>query len=171
MKRKILLSVILSLFGLNCSTLKKSSINEQDTLRQKSVSEKLLENPSITKIDIYYTLDKQDFRLTLSSDANSAVGKSFLEKKLLKSKSLNKSRYFTFLKKAADLTETYTGNINSSEPYPVKSPIPCRTPFTIKIQLESSQYIGRGCRSTDGGSFSRLVNEGEFLLYSGNPAL
>jgi hypothetical protein len=38
----------------------------------------------------------------------------------------------------------------------------------VTLKSPDSTKISKGCRSDGDGAFSRLIREGEFLLYSGN---
>jgi hypothetical protein len=42
----------------------------------------------------------------------------------------------------------------------------CRTPYTITVRVGTETQTLQGCRGEDDGGLSRLVRDGEFLLYS-----
>ncbi len=43
----------------------------------------------------------------------------------------------------------------------------CRNPYSVTLELEASQRVWKGCRSSaEGSAFSRLMREAEFLLSS-----
>lgn len=158
----ILALLILSISG--CSTSSKSSGTQTspDGESVRWVPIEQIDHSQASSIDIHYSLDRENFRF-FASDSRAepqSIAQAYMDKRLLKEGKITRERYLGFLKKAADLVKS----CHKLE----KTDGGCRNPFKIKIQLDQQFYSAAGCRSTDGGALSRLINEGEFLLYSKN---
>lgn len=113
-----------------------------------------------SSIDIQYTLGRDHHRFVAIAQQNGVTGNTYLEKQVLESGQIKQEKYSDFLKKALSFVQTVQKN--------AATPMPCRSSFTIKVRLGSDTQTARGCRSSDDGSLSKLVRDGEFLLYSKN---
>jgi hypothetical protein len=152
-----ILTAFLILSVSACSSAQKPS----ETAEGPSlISKKKLEQAHESSVDIRYSLDRENFRFTASDTQAQVIAQSYLDKRLLKEGKISRDRYLGFLKKAIDLIQDCQ-TFNKEGQF-------CRNPFKVLIQVDQEQFTGSGCRSTDGGALSRLINEGEFLLYSKN---
>jgi hypothetical protein len=111
-----------------------------------------------SSIDIEYVFDRDKYRLTFKPIGDQIFGKSTHDGKLIQEAKIQPNRYQEFLKKTA---ETISGLKTKGVP-----PSPCYGPFSLTLKIESKIEQVNGCRSQDPGSLSRLIREGEFLLYS-----
>jgi hypothetical protein len=157
MNQRLLVFTLLAFFISGCNMAQKLP---KSTEAPSLVPMKKIEQAHESRVDIRYSLDRENFRFFASDSQTQVIAKAYFDKKLLKKGKISRNRYLEFLKKAADL-------IQSCQELPDDGS-PCRNPFKVWIQIDQEQYTGSGCRSTDGGALSRLINEGEFLLYSKN---
>ncbi len=173
MKARIAL-LILVISAAACATiLGKNSEESKETAGKNfpaqgnsKISVEQIKPDAESSVDISYVLARSQYRLIAQGRGSSFSGKSFLDREILKEKDLPKESYLDFLKKAVTFAQnhqgTAVGQIDESVP-------PCRTPFTVTIRVGSAVQTTNGCRSTDAGNLSRLVRDGEQLLYSKKP--
>lgn len=112
-----------------------------------------------SSVDISYFLGHTR-RITLDSKDGQVVGRNFMDRQVLKETRVDQGRFLAFYRKAGEfmqrMNRTPAGDIPG-----------CRTPFEITIKSDRETRTYKGCRSSDERGLSRLVKDGEFLLYSG----
>ncbi len=113
-----------------------------------------------SSIEIQYALGRDHYRFVATSQNSSIVANTFLNRQVLDTGPIDSNRYPLFLKRVSDF-------ISQIKKDPIPRP-PCRSPFRITVKIGSEIHIASGCRSTNGGELSKLVRDGEFLLYSKN---
>lgn len=138
-----------SFFG--CSTVKPKTLHQEKSIETRS---------SESGVEIHYALGKDHYLLQILASGNSINAKSFLNKKIIEQGDIDPKRYQDFLKKASQFV--------SIPALPVATIAPCRSPFSVTVRLNQLSKTAAGCRSRDNGALSRLVRDGEFLLYSKN---
>ena len=122
-----------------------------------------LASSSTTSVEIEYGLGHYQHRFTANGDLGHAQVTTYLERAVVEQASVDPSKYASFLAKAIAFTEK-----------PKRAPTEeaeCRSPFTVTIKITEKStektYTSRGCRSSDSdGALSRLVRDGEFLIFS-----
>jgi hypothetical protein len=144
------LFIILSSAG--CSSTPRSS--EQGANQDPEIASSLV----FSSVDIVYTLGRNQHRLVLMSEAEKATGKTFLDKQIVEEASLDRARYTSFLRKAQVFVTEPKRNTAQQQP--------CRAPYLVTLRINKEIFTKSGCRSNDEGSLSRLVKDGEFLIYS-----
>ncbi|MEO5970586.1 MAG: hypothetical protein ABIQ95_11715 [Bdellovibrionia bacterium] len=154
-----LFSIILSLIAACTSSSKRESALSENTAADLS-AEALESKDSNSSVTIDYELGRDHYLFQVVSHKNSIIVKSYLAKQLLKKGPIVENKYLSFLNKANRFID-----IPQSRP---NKKFPCRGPFTVTVKSGGSIKTARGCRSTSEGSVSRLIREGEFLLYSEN---
>jgi hypothetical protein len=112
-------------------------------------------------VDIQYILGRDHYRLLIRAQGNQIVANTYLDKEILEEGAIDSTRYPAFLEKADSFVSQYQGP--SLPPQEL-----CRNPFLVTVRIGSDTKTARGCRSKDGGALSKLVRDGEFLLYSKN---
>jgi len=114
-----------------------------------------------SSIDIQYVLGHDHYRFFAAAEGNTIVGNTALNKQILEKGTMSQNRYPDYFKKVShfihEMKKLTSDDLES-----------CRTPFTIIVKVGQNTQTAHGCRSTDGGALSRLVRDGEFLLYSKN---
>ena len=142
--------LILFVFG-GCSTGPKTRQEEDlklaQTLKLKDSS-----------VSIEYVLGRDKYRFIAQAENEKVTGSTYLDKQLLKKGQIDEQRYPGFYSKASEIVQ----NLNRA---PASDGF-CRSPFILTIRTGGSTQTARGCRSSDDGALSKLVREGEFLLYS-----
>ncbi len=118
---------------------------------------------SDSSVDIIYTLGHNQHRFTAESHSGKFVARTFLDKKLLDENAVDSLNYYDFVHKASNFMgdRRRVASVNNAE-----SLASCRAPYTVVIRLSGDAKTYQGCRSIDDGNLSRLVRDGEFLLYS-----
>ena len=107
-------------------------------------------------VEISYFLGHASHRFVAEASGSGAVARSFLDRSILREGEVEKARYLEFLAKASKFVES-----------PARAPAEsCRNPFTVTVRIGAMTRTTQGCRATDERGLSRLVREGEFLLYS-----
>lgn len=116
-----------------------------------------------SSIDIQYDLGRDHYRFHSSQENTSFSGSTFLNRQVLATGPIDADRYPDFLKKASAFVTQ-----NNQNQKTLNSATLCRSPFIVTVQIEKEVQVARGCRSSDGGELSKLIRDGEFLLYSVN---
>lgn len=130
--------------------------SQQDTLPVRIAKSELQEST----IDIQYSLGKDRYRFIAVADGRQVTGNTFLNKQVLEKRQIDEKRYPDFLKKVSQF-------IHDVQRTPAQA-ASCKNPFTISVKIGTLIHKVKGCRSTDGGALSRLVRDGEYLLFSHN---
>ena len=114
---------------------------------------------SKNQIDIQYTLGRRDhYRFYAMDEGDTAKASTYLNRQILDEGAIDRNQFENFLKKVLQYVQESPKATNG----------PCRSPFTIQVKIENKVSSASGCRSDDHGRLSRLIQEGEFLLYSKN---
>lgn len=114
-----------------------------------------------SQVDIRYSLGHDHYFLVASAKGGEARAHFSLDKRVVHESPVDYLQYEQYLKRAS-------GVVESLQKTPIQISSSCRSPFTITILIGNHTQTAQGCRSNDHGSLSRLVKEGEFLLYSKN---
>ncbi|MBI2711771.1 MAG: hypothetical protein HYX41_02745 [Bdellovibrio sp.] len=147
-KKTLSLSLASSLFIFACTTPAKSRLEESSGPVQ-------LGNSSVS---IEYILGRDHYRFTARSEETRVTGTTYLDKQLLKKGEIDQQRYPGFFTRASEIVDNLS-RAPASDTF-------CRNPFIITIKAQEKTRTARGCRSSDDGALSKLIREGEFLLYS-----
>ncbi len=169
--RRLYHSLPSSLLLLNCIFLMSSCSSPPRSIQ---ISEFEVPGPLFEKtksqllkdssIDIQYILGHEHYRFVATSLENSVTAKSLRDRQIVRNGPIDKNLYTDFFQKASN----FISHSKSSESSGEKSDSHCRSPFTVTVNIEKETHTTKGCRSTDNGTLSKLVNDGEFLLYSQN---
>jgi len=114
----------------------------------------------ITQVEISYVLGHNQHRFTAQSAAQKAEVTTYLEKDIVQQANVDSAKYLSFVSKVVSFAQK-----------PHRTPAQadeCRSPFSVTVKIDGKTYTSDGCRFSDEGSLSRLVRDGEFLLYSKN---
>ncbi|MCM2276499.1 MAG: hypothetical protein NDJ89_00290 [Oligoflexia bacterium] len=115
---------------------------------------------SDSQVEINYTLGHNvPRRMLIEAKDREILASTFVDHRKLAEERIESPRYPEFLQKASDFIAKMTRVPASEGPG-------CRTPFTITVRVKASIQKLQGCRMSEDGGLSRLVKEGEFLLYS-----
>ena len=118
-----------------------------------------------SEVDITYVLGHDLHRFLARAKDQRILGRTFLDRELLKKSSIDGKRYSELFEKAADFVQ------NPAHRAP-DSLGGCRSPFTVKIRAGAESLTTSGCRTANesGTSLSQLARDAEYLLYSGATA-
>ena len=153
------LLVIISLSATGCSSVPKNPEGgSPDSGKMVWAPEDAIKS---SKVRISYVLGHTHYEFIMESQEGQCQAQLFADRKLLKEAAVDSARYADFLGKAA----AYLGTGASSQRTP-SSQASCRTPYTVTISVSSKSRSDHGCRGHGEGGLSRLIREGEFLLYS-----
>ncbi len=117
-------------------------------------------NPPSSQVDIEYSLGRDQYRLTFETHGDTVLAKSYRDKKIVENGPINSQKFPDFLKKVSETMGTLKGEKTQG--------LSCQSPFTVTLKLAGQVQIVKGCRSNDQGHFSKLIRDGEFLMYSKN---
>jgi hypothetical protein len=120
---------------------------------------------SMTAIDISYTLERSQYRITTHEDDSGKIHVlSTLDGETLQKSVVDPQHFQAF---AAKTLEFFAVTSDHRAPAQAKS---CHGPYhvaVVQVQAQTTSLLERqGCRNTDNGALSRLVRQGEILLYS-----
>lgn len=121
--------------------------------------------PQNVEIELSYVLGHDHYRLHAWSRQGRLEGKSFMNRKILRSSSrLNRKNFETWARQVqAWVSEKSNSPSTESQP-----PLPCRSPYWLTLKNDSGIQTVEGCRTSgsDAAMISRMSREGDFLLYS-----
>jgi hypothetical protein len=159
MKVKYLVLTLIFPGLLACSSAKKRApSDEQDSSASKTPSQNQAKDSSV---DIDYILGRDHYRFFVEAHGGEVKANTYLGRQILEQGMIDANRYPDFLVKASLF-------IDHHQKYPSQD-FNCRAPFKVTVRIGQESQSVRGCRSTeDGGALSKLVRDGEFLLYSKN---
>lgn len=146
MLRKSRLSSLLLLSFTACATSTPATRNPRPPLTDSSV-------------EISYELGHAHRRLWLTTRDQDVFGKNTLNKQLLREGQVDPSGYKQFLQKASDY-------VQEVERRPAQELADCPNSFTVTVVIGNSSRTVKGCRQDEPGGLSKLIREGEFLLFS-----
>ena len=131
--------------------------NQPPSLREAMQSKTLEESI----LDIEYFLERDRYRLSFKSTGEHASIELYHDGKITQKAEINPTQCVNFLKKTTDAMKAFQTESSN--------PLPCLNPFIVTLRSEKVTNQVKGCRSRDNGNLSKLIREGEFLLYSKNP--
>ena len=138
--------VLLASFWFACTSDKiKPEIEKPPAIK--------LETPETSLVDIDYLLGRTRYHLVMNAKAENVTGKNYLEKEVIADGTLSRAQYDEFHNKILKFVET--GKKPAGSP---NSELRCQSPFTVRVQDGGTKKVFHGCRSTDDGTFSRLVS-------------
>jgi hypothetical protein len=118
---------------------------------------------TVSSVEIEYSLGHYQHRFTATGAPGKAQVTTYLERDVVEHASVDPTKYETFVAKAIAFSQK-----------PKRTPTQegeCRSPYNVVIKTGEKStektYTSQGCRSSDDqGALSRLVRDGEFLLFS-----
>jgi hypothetical protein len=118
---------------------------------------------TVSSVEIEYSLGHYQHRFTANGAPDKAQVTTYLERDVVEHASVDPAKYGSFVAKAIAFSQK-----------PKRAPTEeaeCRSPFKVVIKTGEKSaektYTSQGCRSSDDeGALSRLVRDGEFLLFS-----
>jgi hypothetical protein len=118
---------------------------------------------TVSSVEIEYSLGHYQHRFTANGVPGKAQVTTYLERDVVEHASVDPLKYESFVAKAIAFSQK-----------PKRAPTEeaeCRSPFNVVIKTGEKStektYTSQGCRSSDDeGALSRLVRDGEFLLFS-----
>ncbi len=143
-------------FMASCSNLPKTPLPQSGD----SADAELAKKSKNSSLEIEYLLERDRYRLFFQSQGDRVSIESYHDGKIIEKGEIDSTKYSLFLKKAMEAIKTFKNESNGSPP--------CLSPFVVTLKFEKKAEQVRGCRSRDHGSLSKLIREGEFLLYSKN---
>ncbi|MGK5086701.1 hypothetical protein WDW86_04030 [Bdellovibrionota bacterium FG-2] len=141
-----LLAPLLALSLLTGCASSKSKPNEKMPTPEEADS----------SIEISYVLGHNRYKFCAASQENVATGQTFMEREKLQDSRIDTAKYTAFLKKVAEFSTT-------SQRVPASF---CRSPFTVSFRIGKRKETLSGCRTGNEAALSKIIQEGEFLLYS-----
>jgi hypothetical protein len=117
----------------------------------------------ISSVEIEYSLGHYQHRFTAEANPGKAQVTTYLDRDVVEHAFVDPAKYDSFVAKAIAFSQK-----------PKRAPTEeaeCRSPFKVVIKTGEKNtektYTSQGCRSSDNdGALSRLVRDGEFLLFS-----
>jgi hypothetical protein len=159
----------LSAFTLVCNFLTPGCTHMSSAPTASTETQSTQDTTAIgdTIIDIEYTLGRDHYEFhahSTHSKGDAVTVASLLNRRVLGQGSIDPARFPEFLKKAQEFLHH-----NPAEPSPLPTnPPPCHSPYSVTIRIHDQTQSIQGCRNSDSGALSKLVRDGEFLLYSKN---
>lgn len=143
--------ILVYLIGCSPAPVRKEPI---ESSKPKSQSED-------SSVEILYTLGHSKHRFYAESKGGQWIVQDFRERQLLEQLAVDQAKYSGFLKKASSFLSDVKRSAQQQQQV-----VPCRTPFTVVVKIGQESKSSSGCRSSDDGSFSHLIQDGESMLYS-----
>lgn len=162
--RSMIKTISFSICLLYCSCSHTPALKDDSThsLSPVNLSQQLKEKAKDSKVDIEYILGRDHYRFSALSQGEGVTAASLVNRHILEQGPIDPESYPGFLEKASEFIR-HTGK-NSTD-----NAIPCHSPFIVTVRIKNDTQVARGCRtSLEGGALSKLVRDGEFLLYSKN---
>jgi hypothetical protein len=161
MRNRIFL-LLLAILMAGCSTVREAKTKpEPATARSDKSISPIKEKFRNSEVKIDYVLGRDHYHLSLASKKERTNGLMTLDKQVLEQGAIDPERYFNYFEKIIVFIDDY------SKTNPGFA-TPCKNPFKIIARNEEATKVTEGCRSPDQTRLSRLIKEGEFLLYSKN---
>ncbi len=113
-------------------------------------------------VDIVYILGHDLHRFIATSRIDGASAQALEDHQVLEDNKVDPKRYAEFYEKALAFVKAPRRTVASAS----QKAENCRNTFTVVVKDGEQSWTESGCRSTDDGAFSRLVRDGQFLLYS-----
>lgn len=145
----------------SCSTAPTTGQSQSLPPKHLEINSNFEAQAQDSSVEIQYSLGRDRYRFSALAHGDLVTASTYLGKQVLEHGTIKRDRYPHFLKKASAFIESYQQGTSPSQ-------TPCRSPFIVMVRIGNETQIARGCRSSDNGTFSKLVKDGEFLLYSKN---
>jgi len=157
------IGILFATFGATCVAVLPACSTSPSA--RDSAAEQVAHAQS-TQVEISYVLGHNQHRFTgQSSSQGNSQGRSqkaevttYFEKDIVQQADVDSSKYLGFVTKVVAFAQT-------PHRIPAQSD-ECRSPFSVTVKIDEKTYTSDGCRFSDEGGLSRLVRDGEFLLYS-----
>lgn len=158
---KIIWLLAFSMMCVSCGTsrVRSSEADPAEAARNAALAEEQRWGDS--SLDINYTLGHLRRKIHMESQGNQIVAQLLLDRTLMKQNSIDPPRYRDFMKKVEEFMNQKRSPSSEAVPTPE-----CRSPFLVNLRSGKDTRILNGCRSSDESSFSHLVRDAEFLIYS-----
>lgn len=127
---------------------------------EESIDTRVVEKAKDSSVDIHYILGREHYRFFVEAKGAQVIANTYLGKQVVEQGMIDSNRYPEFLSKASSFID--------HQPKTPNPELNCRTPFKVTVRIGQDTQSVRGCRTSDGGALSKLVRDGEFLLYSKN---
>jgi hypothetical protein len=114
-----------------------------------------------TSIEIQYKLHNTQRKLMILPDTQGVHGRSIVDGSQLKQCQIDATRYQDFLSKVRSFMDHQRVPASAQNAMTAE----CRAPYKIVLKNPKDTAALEGCRLSDEGAFSHLVQEGEFLIY------
>lgn len=117
-----------------------------------------------SKIEIEYTRERDCFRMQVLHEKEYPWGEISVNHRTIEKGQVDLEGYDAYLKKVSRFISTFNKSDSSTA-----SLNHCRIPFLVRIQYRDQAESARGCRisnDTHDANLSKLIRDGEFLLYS-----
>jgi hypothetical protein len=145
------ITIVFAIFGAALSACSTSPASRESAADQVAHAQS-------TQVEISYVLGHNQHRFTAQSSSQKAEVTTYLEKDIVQQADVDSSKYLGFVTKVVAFAQT---------PHRTPSQFDeCRFPFSVTVKIDEKTYTSDGCRFSDEGGLSRLVRDGEFLLYS-----
>ncbi len=109
-----------------------------------------------SNIEITYVLGHNRYKFCAAATESMAAGQTFIEREKLQDSKIDLAKYTAFLKRVSEFSAL-----------PQRTPAAfCRSPFTIAVRIGKRKEVLSGCRTGNEAELSKIIQEGEFLLYS-----
>jgi hypothetical protein len=115
-------------------------------------------------VEIEYVLGRDHYHFEALARGAQVTATSTINRRVLDQGLISSNRYPEFLQKASHFIQQTQKNPSQQ----LAQQQGCRTPFVVTVKTQTDTQMVKGCRSTDDGALSRLIRDGEFLLYSKN---
>jgi hypothetical protein len=117
------------------------------------------------KLEITYFLGHTHRRFLMEEHASQpTIGESYVDRTLLKKTFIDTARFKSYY---ARVTDYVSQRRNLSSGPSTVADRECRAPFKILVASNDHDALTlEGCRQEEPASFNRLVDDGEFLIYS-----
>ena len=111
-----------------------------------------------SRVEISYVLGHDRRQLIAHTDKRNVLIREVLDREVLDEGKVDQTKYSAFLKKAYEFALSPRRSLSGDST--------CRTPFTVTVDIDKENRTVSGCRDADETALSRLIKDGEFLLYS-----
>jgi len=113
-----------------------------------------------SRIEIEYVLGRSHYQLQFRANGGGVETENKIDKKTIIHSMIEFESYIDYLQKTLVFVQQTQELKISGDPQT------CRSPFKVTVQLSQQHYVAHGCRTQDNGNLSKIVKQGEFLVYS-----
>ena len=154
MKHSLWFACLTALLGTACSTgVHRNEVSKSVTAKANSVT-----HLGDSAIDITYVLGHSHRRFKAECRQDGVIAQIYLDRTIVKENGVDSAKYDEFVQRLLVF-------IDNPNRVPAEASS-CRTPFIVTLRVGDQTKVASGCRSNDDGTLSRLIKDGEFLLYS-----